>query len=108
MRFDLVFGALVCVPNRHLLCKSLPDQSTWQNFASTAACFSGIGIICAVTRCYSADRKKDWRPQLGHVDRGSIKLKGEVDYDRLARVIRGILSSTSANHCDPMQVSRNS
>jgi hypothetical protein len=49
MRFDLAFGAVVRVPNRYLLCKSLPDQSTSQNFASTAACVLGIGIIFAVT-----------------------------------------------------------
>jgi hypothetical protein len=41
--------------------------------------------------------------QLRHFDCGSIKLKGEVDYGRLARIISCILSSTSANHRDPMQ-----
>jgi hypothetical protein len=47
-------------------------------------------------------------PQLRHFDRGSVKLKREVDYDRLARIISCIPSCTSANHRDPMQVSRNS
>ena len=70
--------------------------------------FLGIGIICAVTRCCPADRKKGRGSQFRHFDRGSIKLKGEVDYDRLARIISCILSSPSAKHRDPMQVSRNS